>query len=61
MKRAKEEQVPIWLIAGNARARDVYAYFGFRTVRVILSYPRERKEGDEAVSTWCMVCNWPVE
>ncbi|OQV09018.1 hypothetical protein CLAIMM_13203 [Cladophialophora immunda] len=61
VNRAKEERVPLWLVAGNPRARDVYAYFGFRVVKVIWSYPRDRHEGDEGVSTWCMVCNWPVE
>ncbi|KIW98808.1 uncharacterized protein Z519_00471 [Cladophialophora bantiana CBS 173.52] len=61
VKRAKQEKLPLWLVAGNPRARDVYAYFGFRVVKVIWSYPRERNDGDEGVSTWCMVCNWPVE
>lgn len=68
--RAKTERVPLWLVAGNPRARDVYAYFGFRVVHVIWSYPRasEQKKGEggsdgkeEGVPTWCMVCNWPVE
>ncbi|KIX93832.1 uncharacterized protein Z520_10457 [Fonsecaea multimorphosa CBS 102226] len=61
IKRAKEEKLPLWLVAGNTRARDIYAYFGFRVVKLIWSYPRDRKEGDEGVPTWCMVCNWPVE
>ncbi|KIX07562.1 uncharacterized protein Z518_02215 [Rhinocladiella mackenziei CBS 650.93] len=61
VKRAKAEGLPLWLVAGNPRARDVYAYFGFRVVHTIISYPRDRTEGDEGVPTWCMVCNWPVE
>lgn len=52
--RSKEERVPIWCVAGNERARDVYAYFGFEVVRVIYS-------GEEKVRTWCMVYNWPIE
>lgn len=54
VQRAKEDGVPIWLIAGNERARDVYAYFGFKLVKVVYS-------GEEKVKTWCMVCNWPLE
>lgn len=59
--KAKEEKQPIWLVAGNARARDVYAYFGFRVVETIWSYPKDRGIGDQGVSSWCMVCNWPPE
>jgi hypothetical protein len=69
--RAKAEKVPLWLIAGNARARDVYAYFGFRVVKVVWSYPNgnarnenvrtDKDEGVNGVPSWCMVCNWPVE
>ena len=54
VERSKEERVPIWCVAGNERARDVYAYFGFEVVKVIYS-------GEEKVGTWCMVCNWPIE
>ena len=54
LKKAKEERLPVWCVAGNERARDVYAYFGFRVVKVVYS-------GEERVRTWCMVCNWPVE
>ncbi|KAE9377349.1 hypothetical protein N431DRAFT_436582 [Stipitochalara longipes BDJ] len=54
VERAKEERVPIWCVAGNERARDVYAYFGFKVVKVIYS-------GEEKVKTWCMVYNWPIE
>lgn len=54
VKRSKEERVPIWCVAGNERARDVYAYFGFEVVKVIYS-------GEEKVRTWCMVYNWPIE
>ena len=53
VERSKEEKVPIWCVAGNERARDVYAYFGFEVVKVIYS-------GEEKVRTWCMVCNWPI-
>ncbi|ETI28937.1 hypothetical protein G647_01389 [Cladophialophora carrionii CBS 160.54] len=68
--RAKAERVPLWLVAGNERARDVYAYFGFRVVDVVWSYPGGTDEGvsaagrdgvDGGIPTWCMVCNWPVE
>ena len=51
VKRAQEERVPIWCVAGNERARDVYSYFGFKVVEVVHS-------GPEQVQTWCMVCNW---
>ena len=62
VKRAKEEKLPIWLVAGSARARDVYAYFGFRVVKVILSDPKDvAEDGEQAVPSWCMVCNWPLE
>ncbi|KAN0117850.1 hypothetical protein V8E51_003827 [Hyaloscypha variabilis] len=54
VQRAKDEKMPIWCVAGNERARDVYAYFGFKVINVIVS-------GKEQVKTWCMVCNWPVE
>jgi hypothetical protein len=52
--RSKEERVPIWCVAGNERARDVYAYFGFQVVKVVYL-------GEHKVKTWCMVCNWPIE
>lgn len=61
VKRAKEEKMPLVLVAGNTRARDVYAYFGFRVEQVLWSYPQDSREGDEGVPTWFMVCNWPVE
>ncbi|KAF2670750.1 hypothetical protein BT63DRAFT_200336 [Microthyrium microscopicum] len=54
VERAKEQKLPIWLIAGNERARDVYAHFGFEVVKVIYS-------GEERVRSWCMVCNWPAK
>ena len=59
--RAKREQVPLVLVAGNPRARDVYSYFGFRVAEVIWSFPGNNLEGEEGVPTWFMVCNWPVE
>jgi hypothetical protein len=59
--RAKREGVPLWLTAGNARARDVYAYFGFRVVKYIESFPKYRTSEDEGVPSWIMVCNWPPE
>lgn len=61
VKRAKKEKMPLVLVAGNTRARDVYAYFGFRVEQVLWSYPQDSREGDEGVPTWFMVCNWPVE
>lgn len=54
VRRAREERVPVWCVAGNEKARDVYAYFGFEVVRVVYS-------GEEKVRTWCMICNWPVQ
>jgi hypothetical protein len=54
VQRSKEERVPIWCVASNKRARDMYAYFGFEVVRVIYL-------GEEKVRTWCIVCNWPIE
>jgi hypothetical protein len=54
VERAKRDRMPIWCVAGNERARDVYAYFGFEVVQVVYS-------GEEKVGTWCMVCNWPIE
>ncbi|KAJ9602288.1 hypothetical protein H2200_013143 [Cladophialophora chaetospira] len=59
--RAKKERVPLWLVAGNPRARDVYAYFGFRVVQVIWSFPKDGPWKESSVPTWCMVCNWPLE
>lgn len=59
--RAKREGVPLWLVAGNIRARDVYAYFGFRVVRYLESFPKERTPGVQGVPSWVMVCNWPSE
>jgi ribosomal protein S18 acetylase RimI-like enzyme len=67
VERAKREGVPIWLCAANERARDVYEYFGFRTVGITWSYLDVEKEEGEGggqqmgVPTWCMVCNWPVD
>ncbi|KEF62205.1 uncharacterized protein A1O9_00177 [Exophiala aquamarina CBS 119918] len=59
--RARSEGVPLWLIAGNLRARDVYAYFGFRVVRYLESFPKERTPAVQGVPSWVMVCNWPAE
>ncbi|KAI3396163.1 hypothetical protein diail_426 [Diaporthe ilicicola] len=67
--KAREDGVPIWLVAGNERARDVYGYFGFRVVRVMKSFPTDKMKAEgglsekalEGVSTWCMVANWPTE
>jgi len=56
IERAKSERLPIWLIAGNEHARDVYAHFGFRVLKVLFSGPESK-----SVLTWCMVCNWPPE
>lgn len=67
--RARREGVPLWLVAGNERARDVYAYFGFRVVKVLKSFPSQRiatedglgEDDEQVVETWCMVANWPPE
>ncbi|KAL6250235.1 hypothetical protein RBB50_002536 [Rhinocladiella similis] len=46
--RARQDGVPIWLCAANERARDVYAYFGFRVVGVVYStFEAEDDEGDK--------------
>ncbi|TVY67401.1 Puromycin N-acetyltransferase [Lachnellula suecica] len=50
VERARTHGVPVWLVAGNERARDVYAYFGFVVVKVVYS-------GEERIPTWCMVFN----
>lgn len=67
--QAQKDGAPVWLVAGNPRAKDVYGYFGFRVVKTLKSFPTESmkaegglSEKDEAgVSTWCMVANWPPE
>jgi len=59
--RARTDGVPLWLVAGNVRARDVYAYFGFRVVGYIESFPKVRAPGAQGVPSWIMVCNWPPE
>ena len=68
VERARQERVPVWLEAGNERARDVYEWVGgFRVVGEVWSAEgrvdrngRER-EGGEWVVTYLMVANWPVE
>ncbi|KAG8161562.1 hypothetical protein KVR01_008549 [Diaporthe batatas] len=65
---ARSKGQPLWLVAGNQRARDVYSYFGFRVVKVLMSYPTDRMKAEgvlsekdmEGVPTWCMAANWPV-
>lgn len=67
--KAREDGVPLWLVAGNERARNVYEYFGFRVVKVLRSSATEQMKGEgrlcekdrEGVSTWCMVANWPPQ
>lgn len=67
--RARREGIPLWLVAANERARDVYAYFGFRVVKVLKSFCNQRTrsgdglgdEDEQIVETWCMVANWPPE
>lgn len=67
--KARRNGEPLWLVAGNPRARDVYGYFGFRVVKVLRSFPTERMKAEgglsekdiEGVPTWCMVANWPME
>ena len=69
IQRAREEGVPVWLEAGNERARDVYMWVGrFRVIGEIVSGKGEfdkagRRAGEgrgEGVRTWLMVANWPV-
>ncbi|CZS91526.1 uncharacterized protein RCO7_07049 [Rhynchosporium graminicola] len=55
--KARREGYPVWCVAGNERARDVYAWLGFRVVSVV----RSGGEVEKGVQSWCMVCNWPVE
>ncbi|POS76278.1 hypothetical protein DHEL01_v205332 [Diaporthe helianthi] len=65
---ARRKGEPLWLVAGNERARDVYGYFGFRVVKVLVSYPTDRMRVEGGLSekdmvgvqTWCMAANWPV-
>ncbi|KUI62528.1 Putative increased recombination centers protein 11 [Cytospora mali] len=67
--RARREGVPLWLVAGNQRARNVYSYFGFKVVKVLRSCPSEKMSAEAVLSendgtmieTWCMVANWPPE
>ncbi|KAK2605569.1 hypothetical protein N8I77_008398 [Diaporthe amygdali] len=67
--QARRDGVPLWLVAGNERARDVYGYFGFRVVKVLMSFPTERMKAEgglsqelqKGVPTWCMAANWPPE
>ena len=42
----------VWLEAGNARARDVYGYLGFRVVEEIVVGEDEAGNG---IKTWCMM------
>jgi len=61
ISRAKSEGVPIWLEAGTERGRDVYSYFGFETVDMIVSGKGSYNidgipvEGGEGVPTWLMM------
>ena len=68
VKKARDEGLPIWLEAGNERARDVYSWVGgFMVVGEVRSGVGEYnengrgQEGGEGVSTYLMVSNWPVE
>ena len=68
VRQARREGMPMWLEAGNERAKDVYMWVGgFRQVGEIWSGVGEfdrkgnRKEGGEGVPTWLMVANWPVK
>ena len=65
--QARREGMPVWLEAGNERARDVYTWVGgFRVIGKILSGVGKfesngtRKVGGEGVATWLMIANWPV-
>ncbi len=65
ISKAKAEGLPIWLEAGIERARDVYKYFGFRVVDMIVSgrglynVEGEPQEGGEGVPTWLMMLDAP--
>lgn len=67
--KARKDGDPVWLVAGNERAKNVYEYFGFRVVKVLRSFPTDRMKAEgalsgkdmEGVRTWCMVANWPPE
>lgn len=67
--KARRDGVPLWLVAGNERAKNVYEYFGFRVVKVMRNFPTDRmgvevassEKDKEGVRTWCMVANWPPE
>lgn len=42
----------VWLEAGSPRARDVYAYLGFRVVGEVTI---GQEDGGDGVKTWCMM------
>jgi hypothetical protein len=50
---AEAEGMPIWLEAGNERARDVYAAFGFKAVGV--TWTNKSGVEGEGIPTWGMV------
>ena len=65
--RARGDGVPVWIEAGNRRARDVYAYLGARVVDMFwLNKAGVRKDGEgegegesESFPTWIMAYNLP--
>jgi hypothetical protein len=68
LHRAKAEGLPVWIEAGNARARDVYAYLGFEVLEELRMGEgthradgslADTRNGDDApgVPVWFMIFN----
>lgn len=66
LRRARKENLPVWIEAGNARARDVYAHLGFEVLEEAWhgvgearadGYPAEEGEDAPGVPTWFMIYN----
>lgn len=68
LHRAKLEGLPVWIEAGNARARDVYAYLGFQLLEELRigegthradGFLADTSNGEDApgVPVWFMIFN----
>ncbi|KAF2121244.1 hypothetical protein BDV96DRAFT_640639 [Lophiotrema nucula] len=61
LQAAKEENLPVWLEATNAHARQVYEYFGFKVVGEVLvgkgiaNSNGYVEEGGDGVLVWGMI------
>jgi predicted acetyltransferase len=54
LRKAKEEGVCVWCVAGNEKARGVYDFFGFKECGVVELWDEVRGNGGK-VRAWCMV------